>query len=566
MKKAVIYARVSSDLQKKEGTIQSQIEELKKQVISNNNTLVEEYIDDGVSGAQLDRPGMNKLREDLKKDKFEVVYFLNTDRIAREVSYQTIIIGEIIKYKKQIIINGKDYVNDPENKFSLTVLGAVSELERAKIIERSMRGRRMRIRNGGHIGSGSNTFGYHFHKKAPNSPTHYTVNNKQAEIVKFLFETYTNTNHGLGKICKIMEEKGFQNSHGKVYWITEVLKKMLKQEMYIGTRYYNLHKIEYENHKKKKIPLPREEWIAVAVPSIISKDVFNKAQKRLEDVKNRYQNPIKPQLFSNKVGCGYCGSSAFSYRRFYKDRRTENVKVYYDESYRCLHNYRVKLMHSKEENKSLCPNKEMRAYILEDQVWKMVSGYMLDENILSSHMEYFKSKNSIQRVEREIADLDSQIFKLQAEKKLSTEKYKMKVNSHSDYTKHNQELDEKVNLLKEKKLEILSKFPLLNQKDLVMKSLNDYCTRIKSRFYNLSDYDSKRSFVLEFINKVIFYNEKVEILGSVPITNEINLSFLISDKIPRTVRNVKEGRRTRNSAKRITLEYYVKKTNNPVLS
>jgi Resolvase, N terminal domain len=69
---------------------------------------------------------------------------LNTDRIARDVSYQTIIIGELLKHEKQIIINGKDYVHNPESKFTLTVLGAVAELERAKINERYTRGRESR--------------------------------------------------------------------------------------------------------------------------------------------------------------------------------------------------------------------------------------------------------------------------------------------------------------------------------------------------------------------------------------------------------------------------------------
>jgi DNA invertase Pin-like site-specific DNA recombinase len=57
------------------------------------------------------------------------------------VSYQNIIIAEIIKYRKQIIISGKDYVADPENKFTLTVFGAMAEFERDKIIERTTRGR-----------------------------------------------------------------------------------------------------------------------------------------------------------------------------------------------------------------------------------------------------------------------------------------------------------------------------------------------------------------------------------------------------------------------------------------
>jgi site-specific DNA recombinase len=107
----------------------------RKQVLQNGDELVKEYIDEGFSGAMLDRPAMNQLREDMKKETFEKIYFLNTDRIARDVTYQNLILAEILKYKKEIIINGKDYKHNPENKFTLTVLGAVAELERAKIIE-----------------------------------------------------------------------------------------------------------------------------------------------------------------------------------------------------------------------------------------------------------------------------------------------------------------------------------------------------------------------------------------------------------------------------------------------
>jgi DNA invertase Pin-like site-specific DNA recombinase len=65
------------------------------------------------------------------------------DRIAREVEYQRIIVGELLKHGKQITINGKDYEQNPENKLTLTMLGAFAEFERAKIIERVTRGLRM---------------------------------------------------------------------------------------------------------------------------------------------------------------------------------------------------------------------------------------------------------------------------------------------------------------------------------------------------------------------------------------------------------------------------------------
>jgi DNA invertase Pin-like site-specific DNA recombinase len=66
MKKAVLYARVSSDLQKKERTIESQIAVLKSQIKEAGDVLVKEYIDDGQSGARLDRPALDELRRDLK--------------------------------------------------------------------------------------------------------------------------------------------------------------------------------------------------------------------------------------------------------------------------------------------------------------------------------------------------------------------------------------------------------------------------------------------------------------------------------------------------------------------
>jgi DNA invertase Pin-like site-specific DNA recombinase len=114
MKRAVLYAHVSGDLQAKEGTIESQVVALKKQIAVAGHTLVREYTDEGFSGPRLDRPALDQLRKDLKTNLFDVVYFLDADRIAREVMIQTIIIEEILKNKKQLVINGKDYVKNPE--------------------------------------------------------------------------------------------------------------------------------------------------------------------------------------------------------------------------------------------------------------------------------------------------------------------------------------------------------------------------------------------------------------------------------------------------------------------
>jgi len=214
MKKAVLYARVSSEHQRKEQTIDSQILALKKQIADAGDVLVKEYIDNGYSGAQLDRPGLDQLRIDVKTNLFDTIYFHNTDRIARDITYQTIIIAEILKNKKQIIINGKDYVHNPENKFTLTVLGAVAELERAKIMERATRGKQLKLAQGHLMGQGYNTFGYDYHRKTSTSPASLTINKKEAETVKYIFETYAKGDIGMRQITRNLEDKEIPTKNG----------------------------------------------------------------------------------------------------------------------------------------------------------------------------------------------------------------------------------------------------------------------------------------------------------------------------------------------------------------
>jgi site-specific DNA recombinase len=236
MNKAALYARVSTDAQQKEGTINSQITELKRQIEAAGDVLVKEYIDDGYSGTLLDRPALNQMRTDAKADIFDAIYFLDTDRIARDIAYQTIIIGELIKYRKHIIIKGKDYVNNPENKFTVTVLGAVAELERAKIMERAARGRLHKMRMG-HLGSsGHRTFGYDYMRKTPDAPAALAVNEEQAAIVRSIFEMFASGNFGLVTISRFLEERGVLTQRGKKLWDNDRIKYILPAKQNCNSR------------------------------------------------------------------------------------------------------------------------------------------------------------------------------------------------------------------------------------------------------------------------------------------------------------------------------------------
>src|SRR5262245_48364998 len=228
--RAALYARVSTDAQQKEATIDSQLAALKKQIAAAGHVLVKEYIDDGYTGTKLDRPGLERLRQDVKTDLFDAIHFLATDRIARDVEHQMIIVGELLKHGKQIIINGKDYRRTAENKFTLVVLGAVDELERAKIIERMTRGKLHRLRTGQLLGHGVTPFGLEYVRKTSSAPGRLVIHKQEAQTVLWMFEAFANGT-GLCVITRTLEERGVRTKMGKTSWDATHVKHMLQNPL-----------------------------------------------------------------------------------------------------------------------------------------------------------------------------------------------------------------------------------------------------------------------------------------------------------------------------------------------
>lgn len=524
MKKAVLYARVSSARQEKEKTIDSQINELKKQITNNNDVLVKEYIDNGYSGAQLDRPAMNELRQDIKTDLFDTIYFLNTDRIAREVTYQTIIVAEILKYKKQIIINDKDYVHNPENKFALTILGAVSELERAKIIERSVRGKLHKLRQGQVLNNGSNIYGYNYLKRSPTCPAQLAINAKEAKVVKYIFAEYSK-GASWRKLIAYLEDNEIKTKNGCTLWDTVRLRKILTNETYYGLRYFNkehhfkktdnpMHKIKYG----KKIIRDRSEWIGVKVPAVIPKSLFDKVQQRFEANKNIYCKKPETQLLSGLVICGNCNRRFISYQRYYRYKVKAGQKIIHKVAYVC--GRRVKnILHSKKVEKQLCKNPEVSARLLEPCVFKMIEDVMLKPDKLLPCTDYIKNQLNFthQKLEKEINDLEDNISELKKEKKYLLDKYATGKITRTEYAKKCIQSDNDIDKLKTNKNKLIQSVPALHKKYVIEASVKQFCEIAKDRFEQSTNPETKRQFLLDYIEKVVYLNKKVTLCGSIPV-------------------------------------------------
>ncbi len=135
--RAAIYARVSTESQEARGTIGSQLEVLRQRIAEESHELIAEYCDDGYSGARLDRPGLDALRDAAETGLFDTVWCLSADRLARKYAYQVIVLDEFARHGVSVRFYDTPQIDDdPQAQLLTQVQGVIAEYERAKIAER----------------------------------------------------------------------------------------------------------------------------------------------------------------------------------------------------------------------------------------------------------------------------------------------------------------------------------------------------------------------------------------------------------------------------------------------
>ena len=530
MRKAVLYARVSSEAQEKQRTIESQIAELKRQVARTGNVLVKEYIDDGYSGFYLDRPAMNQLREDIKTNAFDAVYFLAADRIARDSTYQNIIVEELIRHKKQIVIGGKDYVDNPENKFTLTVFGAMSEYERAKIIERSMRGRKHWLKQGVLMSNGCITYGYKYHPRTLESHASYEIDKNEAPVVQRIFEMYAKGDIGFKQIArKLKAEKAYRRP-GTKPWNWSSIHHMLHNEMYTGVRYFdtmtdaNEEQDRMQKIKARKMVMrDRRDWIGIPIPAIISKELFEVVKARLDHNKKCYRNAKGKQLLSGLIWCSKCGSPCWSFRQYFWIKRSRDIKRIYEKYlYTCSGRRKV----------GLCTTTQIDVRPLDTCVFNMIRESMLEPDTLRECLKNLNRRTNKQKVDREVKIIEEKVKATVTKKNRITDLYASGDLGKEEYLKRIGTYDNEAAALTAKKSELIRRAPVVLKPEAIEDALRTHCEVIKERFEQCVDAEAKRRFLVDFIERVTYRNDHVTVEGLIPV-GEGKITFVIKRPIDR---------------------------------
>ena len=313
-----VYARVSTARQEEEGTIETQLSAVREFAEKNSYTIVKEYIDNGWSGDMLARPQLDQLRQDAKGKIWEAVLIYDPDRLARRYSYQELVMDELREAGIEVLFVTTPSPKSGEEKILHGVKGLFAEYERAKITERFRLGKMRKVKEG-HILVSEAPYGLTYVPKKDGVHGCYEINEAEIRNLKKIFSLVDEGLTLRGVVKKLQELAIKPRKSKRGVWSTSTLTHLLRNRTYIGEAHYGKsyavvpeNPISTEKYRKmrktsRKIR-PDGEWITIAVPTVLDRNLFMRVQERLRtNFELSQRNRKNDYLLAGRTWC-VCGT------------------------------------------------------------------------------------------------------------------------------------------------------------------------------------------------------------------------------------------------------------------
>ena len=344
MRMAAIYARVSSEQQREEHTIASQTASLIEFAKSHDLEVPQEWVfeDEGYSGATLERPGLERVRDLAAEGQIQVVLAYSPDRLSRKYAYQILLIEEFARHGVATVFVKSPQGDSAEDQLLVQFQGMIAEYERAQILERSRRGKRHRAQAGEVSVMSGAPYGYHYLRKTDEAPAAYVVDQAEAQVVRRVYEMYTVEGLSIGEITRRLNREGVPTRKAS-RWERSVVWGMLRNPAYRGVACFGKTHISArtrvmrpQRRRGATMPSttasherPREEWMEIPVPALVTEESFARAQELLQQNKLRSRRrTITPSVVQGLVSCAKCG-----YALSRTSTQTSARKIHY---YKCI--------------------------------------------------------------------------------------------------------------------------------------------------------------------------------------------------------------------------------------
>ena len=378
------YVRLSQeDLDKEKDysdSIYNQLALIKSYANSMGFEVNKEYIDDGYSGTNFDRPGFGELRNDIEKGLVSLVFTKDMSRLGRNFLETAYYISEYFpKYEVRYIAINDEYDSEKTDVDEQQIMvGLRSVINDRYVKETSIKRKQVaeaKTEAGHYIGFTA-PYGYKVVKHEDKRTLE--IDEYAGNIVKRIFteiasgKSRVDVANGLNadKVIPPVIYMNMTPSRNKKYyydWSDKIVYRILKNATYTGKIVKRKStKRDYLQKKRTVIPIRDRETISNCHPPIITEELFNEANEKLRTLKRKEKNNYSG-LFSGLVICGECGRKMTACRR--NDR---NKVVYYFEC-------------TKVENRKSCPNRS----IVDSKLKKIVASCIKDK------IETYVDKNRV---------------------------------------------------------------------------------------------------------------------------------------------------------------------------
>lgn len=524
-----LYARVSSERQEQERTIDSQLAALGDLARTRGwevpPSLV--YRDEGYSGSRLDRPGLDALRDAASEGKVARLVVYCPDRLARNYVHQQILLEELQHRGVEVHFVERPITDRPEDKLLIQMQGVIAEYERTKILERTRRGRLYKARMGLWLNWGTPPYGYRMLPREKNAPMTPVVEETEASWVRQIFAWVAEEGLSGRQVARRLNRLGVPPRRAK-RWNCSTVCSLLSNPAYAGTTYYN--RTETVEPKRRRHPgryyrmakgthklRPREEWIAIAVPALVSAESQVRALAQLQ--RNRWtsiRNTRHLYLLRTLVVCGECGRHMNAITEHARAGSHRYTYLYY----MCPCSERNPEETGREYP---CPAHRVRADRLDPAVWESLSAWLQRPELLRKEMElYLRDVDTSTRGETAEKDRGMRRQReLERQGRRLWDAYQAGLLPLEELRARRERIETEANQVKERLTAIEGVHQQRLRVEEVFKGVDAFCQKLREGLERL-DFEGRQRVVRLLVERVVVKEADVTVEHVVPLTGRFS--------------------------------------------
>ena len=515
MKRAALYARVSTDKQEREETIESQLDALYHAVEAGAYEIPPGcvFVDEHASGARLDRPALDRLRDLAAEGVFEAVLVWSPDRLARRYAYQVVLLEELTRCGCEVVFVHHPFGHSPEEQMLLQIQGVFAEYERALIQDRTRRGQLFAARQG-RVNWGNPPYGYTYIRKTATTPQHLVIHEAEAEVVRQMYRWCVEEQLSSYAIHKRLTLQGVPTrQHNRRGWAQSTVIEILRDSVYKGDGTYNRTgpgdtqrpymqrglKDQRPGNRRARVRRPQEEWIPVRVPVLIDPETWELAQVQLQRNRQRAtrNNTKHAYLLRSLLVCGRC------------ERRLIGSWTAQGGRYGCAARY-------PRYAPGACDGRSIMAQSVEAVVWDHVKALLADPAVLQTQYEQGRGDPAVDvkadqeraRIERKLTGLDREVSRL-------IDAYQAEVIEISELSERRRSVEEQGRMLRQRLREIEQQRANRENEVRLLEGVEAFCASVR-RSLEEPSFEVKQKVLQLVVDRIVVEESRVVIQHVVP--------------------------------------------------